>query len=209
MPRLRTRIALALSAALLAIAALWLATTGKEMFRIATGSVSRGLCDAAFVSRVDPDRVFREENAPMMRGIGWAIRYRVDRTRREVRASVLGGFAARAVFRPGLGCRVMHGDGPVPEAAGFTPAPIASPFPTDTVESSDPAIRQALDRAFAEPDPAHPRRTKAVVVLHDGRLIAAGAPADVLRPDLLTRAYGLDIDRLDRPGKTPVVFPNL
>ena len=33
--------------------------------------------------------------------------------------------------------------------------------------------------------------------------------ADVLRPDLLSRAYGLDIDRLDRPGKTPVVFPNL
>lgn len=172
MPRLRTRIALALSAALIAIAALWLATTGKEMSRIATGSVSRGLCDAAFVSRVDPDRVFREESAPMMRGIGWAIRYRVDRTRREVRASVLGGFAARAVFRPGLGCLVMHGDGPVPEAAGFTPAPIASPFPIDTVESSDPAIRQALDRAFAEPDPAHPRRTKAVVVLHDGQLIA-------------------------------------
>jgi CubicO group peptidase (beta-lactamase class C family) len=60
----------------------------------------------------------------------------------------------------------------VPEADGFVPAPIASPFPAGTVESSDPAIRQALERAFAEPDPAHPRHTKAVVVLHDGRLIA-------------------------------------
>lgn len=172
MPRLRTRIVLALSAVILAAAALWLATTGKDLFRIATASVSRGLCDAAFVSGIDPDRVFREESAPMMRGIGWAISYRVDRARHEARASILGGFAARAVFRPGLGCLVMHGGGPVPEAAGFTPAPIASPFPAGTVESSDPAIRQALDRAFAEPDPAHPRRTKAVVILHDGRLIA-------------------------------------
>lgn len=172
MPRLRTRIVLALSAVILAAAALWLATTGKDLFRIATASVSRGLCDAAFVSGVDPDRVFREESAPMMRGIGWAISYRVDRARYEARASILGGFAARAVFRPGLGCLVMHGDGPVPEAEGFMPAPIASPFPAGTVESSDPAIRQALDRAFAEPDPAHPRRTKAVVILHDGRLIA-------------------------------------
>lgn len=172
MPRLRTRIVLALSAVILAAAALWLATTGKDLFRIATASVSRGLCDAAFVSGVDPDRVFGEESAPMMRGIGWAISYRVDRARHEARASILGGFAARAVFRPGLGCLVMHGGGPVPEAEGFMPAPIASPFPAGRVESSDPAIRQALDRAFAEPDPAHPRRTKAVVILHDGRLIA-------------------------------------
>jgi CubicO group peptidase (beta-lactamase class C family) len=172
MSAVRTRIAFAMLVVVLALAGVWLASTGKDLFRIATGSVSRGLCDAVFVSRVDPDRVFREESAPMMRGIAWAVRYRVDRARREVHASVLGGFAARSVFRPGLGCLVMHGDGPVPEANGFAPAPIASPFPAGTVESSDPAIRQALERAFAEPDPAHPRRTKAVVVLHDGRLIA-------------------------------------
>ena len=172
MSAVRTRIALALLVVVLALAGIWLAGTGKDLFRIATGSVSRGVCDAVFVSRVDPDRVFHEQHAPMMRGIAWAVRYRVDRARREVHASVLGGFAARAVFRPGLGCLVMHGDGPVPEADGFVPAPIASPFPAGTVESSDPAIRQALERAFAEPDPAHPRRTKAVVVLHDGRLIA-------------------------------------
>jgi CubicO group peptidase (beta-lactamase class C family) len=172
MSAIRTRIALALLVVILALAGIWLATTGKNLFRIATGSVSRGLCDAVFVSRLDPVPVFREESAPMMRGIGWAIRYRVDPVRHEVRTSVLGGFAARAVFRPGLGCLVMHGDGPVPEADGFTPAAIASPFPADRVEASDPAIRQALDRAFAEPAPPPPRPTKAVVVLHDGKLIA-------------------------------------
>jgi CubicO group peptidase (beta-lactamase class C family) len=152
--------------------AVWMTTTGGAMLRVATGSVSRGLCDAVFVAGLDPARQFGEEQAPMMRGIAWALDYRVDRARREVRASVLGGFAARAVFRPGLGCLLMHGDGPVPEAAGFAPPPIASPFPAAVVRSTDPAIEQALDRAFAEPDPAHPRLTKAVVVLHRGRLIA-------------------------------------
>lgn len=166
------KFALAAVLLLAASGALWLSTRGKDLLLVASASVSRGLCDGAFVSRVDPDRLFREESAPLMRDIGWAIRYRVDRAHREVHASVLGGFAARAVYRPGLGCLVMHGDGPVPEADGFAPTPIASPFPAGTVESSDPAIRQALDRAFAEPDPAHPRRTKAVVVLHDGHLIA-------------------------------------
>jgi CubicO group peptidase (beta-lactamase class C family) len=107
-----------------------------------------------------------------MRSIAWAIRWRVDKARQEASASVLGAFEARSVFRPGLGCLLLHGDGPVPEAAGFAPAPIASPFPDRVVASDDPAIRAALGRAFAEPDPAHPRNTKAVVVLHGGRLIA-------------------------------------
>ncbi|NUO71734.1 MAG: serine hydrolase [Frateuria sp.] len=152
--------------------ALWIATAGKAMLQVATGSVSRGLCDAVFVGGLDPDRQFREEEAPLMRGIAWAVGYRVDRARREVHASVLGGFGARAVFRPGLGCLLLHGDGPVPEAAGFVPPPIASPFPSGVVEATDPAVGQALDRAFAEPDPAHPRLTKAVVVLHRGKLVA-------------------------------------
>lgn len=161
----------ALAVALLAITA-WIGTAGRPLLLIATGSTSQGLCEAAFVSHVDPDRVFREQHAPQMRGLAWAVHRHVDRTRREARASVLGAFGARAAFRPGLGCLLVHGDGPVPEAAGFEPAPIASPYPDRVVGSDDPAIRAAIDRAFAEPDPAHPRNTKAVVVLHDGRLIA-------------------------------------
>jgi CubicO group peptidase (beta-lactamase class C family) len=197
--------------------AVWMATTGSAMLRVATGSVSRGLCDAVFVAGLDPARQFREEEAPLMRGVAWALHYRVDRARREVRASVLGRFAARAVFRPGLGCLLMHGDGPVPEAAGFAPPPVASPFPSGVVRSADPAIEQALDRAFAEPDPAHPRLTKAVVVLHRGRLIAERyAPgygpdtpiwAHSLTKSVTNALIGILVRqgrlRLDQPAPTP------
>ena len=88
------------------------------------------------------------------------------------RSSVLGLFPARAVYRPGLGCVVMHGHGPVPEAGGIRRPVIADAFGPRVVAPADPALRHALDLAFAEPDPASPRLTKAVVVLHDGRLIA-------------------------------------
>jgi CubicO group peptidase (beta-lactamase class C family) len=158
---------------LIIASAAWIVTVGKDLFHTATGSVSRSLCATAFVARLDPDRMFREEQLPLMGGIGWAIHYDVDRTRHEVRTTLLGGFTARAVFREGLGCLLVHGDGPVPEATGFQPVPIASAFaPPAVIETTDPAIRHALDLAFAEPDPAHPRLTKAVVVLHDGKLIA-------------------------------------
>lgn len=157
---------------LLLAAAIWVGTIGKDLFRTATGSVSRSLCTSAFLSRIDPQSTFTEEQLPLMRGIGWAVHYEVDRAKREVRSSVLGSFSARAVYREGLGCLLVQGDGPVPEAAGFEPAPIASSWPANVIEPADPAIRRALDRAFAEPDPSHPRLTKAVVVLHDGQLIA-------------------------------------
>jgi hypothetical protein len=155
---------------LLLAAVIWTGTIGKDLFRTATSSVSRSLCTSAFLSRLDPQRTFTEEQLPLMRGIGWAIHYEVDRARREVRTSVLGGFSARAVYLEGLGCLLVPGD--VPEAAGFKPDPIASTWPATVIEPADPAIRRALDGAFAEPDPAHPRLTKAVVVLHDGQLIA-------------------------------------
>lgn len=169
-PRL-PRITLVSLLVLLLAAVIWIGTTGKDLFHTATGSVSRSLCAAAFVSRVDPQQTFREEQLPLMRSIGWAIHYEVDRARREVRASVFGDFTARAVYRDGLGCLLVHGDA-VPEAAGFEPAPIAGTWPAGVVEAADPAVRRALEQAFAEPDPAHPRLTKAVAVLHDGRLIA-------------------------------------
>ena len=110
-----------------------------------------------------------------MRWLDWALRYRVDRTRREVHATVAGAFGARAVFREGLGCLLVHGDGAVPEAEGLEkpqPPLVAAFEQPGVVEPRDPELRKALDQAFAEPDPTRPRRTKAVVVLHDGKLIA-------------------------------------
>lgn len=159
--------------ALVLLVLVYAATAGRNLMRLATHSVSHSLCTAAFISHLDPDRMYAEEQLPSMPQVGWAMRYRVDRQQREVTASLLGLFGARAVYRPGLGCLLVDQGRPVPEAAGFTPTPIAAGFDQpDVVESADPAIRKALDEAFGEPDPAHPRLTKELVVLHDGKLIA-------------------------------------
>lgn len=144
----------------------------REAIQVGSNSVSRSLCAAAFTSHVDPDRMFREEQMPVMRVIAWAVRYDVDRAQHEVRTSVLGGFGSRAVHRNGLGCVLVHDDAIVPDAAGVKVAPVDAAFPAQVVESDDPAMRRALDMAFAEPNPAKPKLTKAVVVLHDGKLIA-------------------------------------
>lgn len=155
-------------------ATVYFAVSGKRVLRVATGSVSRSWCSATFVSGIDPDQLYVEEQLQGgMRWLDWALRYDVDRVRREVRTSVAGGFGARAVYRPGLGCLVVQGDGTVPEAAGLGPPTYPDAFPQpDVVEPSNPALREALDAAFAEPDATRLRQTKAIVVLQDGKLIA-------------------------------------
>jgi len=148
-----------------------------DLFRTATNSVSRSLCGAAFISHVDADRLFQEEQLPNMRSIAWALRYNVDSRQREVRTTVLGVFGARAIYRDGLGCLLVHGN-EGPDLAGLAgPASMdardeSDPMGSVLVEPTDPVLRQALDLAFSEPDPKHPRLTKGVVVLHDGKLVA-------------------------------------
>jgi CubicO group peptidase (beta-lactamase class C family) len=164
------RIALTLALVLVIYTSFW----GKDMLHVATGSVSRSLCAAVFVSGVDPERLYNEEQLPRLHLVNWALHYSIDRDRHEVRTTIGGGFGSRAVYRNGIGCLVVHGDVPVPEAGG-----VSAPSFTDAVadqtaiiEPSDLGLRHALDQAFSEPDPHHPRYTKEFVVLHDGKLIA-------------------------------------
>ena len=45
-------------------AAAYIAVSGKDLLRIATGSVAHSLCASVFTSDLDPDQVFREEQLP-------------------------------------------------------------------------------------------------------------------------------------------------
>jgi len=142
---------------------------------VATGYVSHQLCSAAFVSRVEPEQFYREAVAPTLAPVGFLSGHQVDRERGQVTASFAGLADARAIDRGPLGCLVLHGEPPAPVSLPpHTPASsllpdIAGP---EVVEPRQPALKQALDRAFAETtEPPH-RNTKAVVVVRDGRVIA-------------------------------------
>jgi len=141
------------------------------LLRLASASTSLSLCHAAFVSNLDPDRVYLEEQRPQagMGIIHWALRYHVDSAAREVRTTIGGAFTQRALFREPHGCLLAHLQPdptrlPIPAPA---PAPASPP-----AAAPDVRLRAALDEAFAEKDPAATLQTKAVVVLHDGQLIA-------------------------------------
>jgi CubicO group peptidase (beta-lactamase class C family) len=147
--------------------------------RVATGLVSHTLCSQVFAAHLDPDRVFAESlrSRPGIALIHWALRYRVDSERREVRVTLAGLFASRAVYHEGVGCILVHGsktEAPVlpPNNHEDNSTPRVSTESADPVEPADQRLRAALDHAFAEPD-GHPyRRTQAVVVVREGRIVA-------------------------------------
>jgi CubicO group peptidase (beta-lactamase class C family) len=149
--------------------------------RLAAGGVAHIVCSKTFVSGLDPQAVFAETlDRPGFRRLRHVLTFQLDRKTRTVEASALGLFRARALFHDGLGCveqldnkepYVLKNDVEAlkaPKALPLLPE-IASPA---VVEPSDPALTAALDHAFEEPAEPPFRRTRAVVVVHDGKVIA-------------------------------------
>jgi CubicO group peptidase (beta-lactamase class C family) len=155
------------------------AVRAQNLPQVATGFVASILCSETFVSGLDPDKIYAETMAAMPGTglINWALDYKVDSARKDVTVTLLGLGRSHAVYRDGLGCYLDHG-GAVAEAAlpaaEATPQPallpdIAGPLP---VAPATPELAAAVDRAFAEPDAPPFRRTRAVIVVRDGRIVA-------------------------------------
>lgn len=149
--------------------------------RVATGFVAQTVCANIFVSGFDPQTVYAETtDRAGIRRLRWVLGYRLDRTGKTVDALVAGLFGSRAVFHDGFGCVLVHGPNEpyllksdidalkTPKSPPLLPE-IAG---TAIVEPSDPRLKTALDHAFEEPAAPPFRRTKAVVVVHEGTVIA-------------------------------------
>lgn len=140
----------------------------------AAGTVAHNVCSSTFVSGLPAQATFDEMVKPMLGPAGALAGFTLDRGQGVVEGR-MGLFArSRAVYTPGFGCRL---DDPRNIPAP-TPRPVAAPVdgdgfaPAAPVETSDPAIRAAIDRVFAETLPGAPKRVKAVVVVMDGRVVA-------------------------------------
>jgi CubicO group peptidase (beta-lactamase class C family) len=136
---------------------------------------AKALCSALFVSGLDLDPERADEVSADAYRLMRLFRARVDRGSKSVTASFFGLGPRTAVFRPGLGAALAFR--PLPPAPRFEPVrPSDASRPWPAGEAAPPAAPAALARvleaAFAEPDPRRARRTRAVVVVKDGRLAA-------------------------------------
>jgi len=141
---------------------------------IATGVAYKAkvLCSGVFVSQRNPQAVLSEdlevEDLAPLRFIDTTV----DRAGQQVSASFLGVIRQKAVYRAESGCRLSFADPvmPAPSMALAAHPPLAES--ADIQIMPDTRLAAALDWAFAEPDPSHLRRTRAVVIVKDGQIVA-------------------------------------
>jgi CubicO group peptidase (beta-lactamase class C family) len=138
---------------------------------------SHQLCSASFVAGLDSTQFYNEAIRPKLGPLGALLRFEVDRQRQEVRTSLAGLVHSRAVYDGPFGCRVLH---PGREARFFQgeaddhQPPVLSPLPltgAGIVAPVNAKLSEAIDHAFAESESGPRRFTKAVVVLHRGRVV--------------------------------------
>lgn len=149
----------------------------RDVPKVATGFIADTLCAETFVSGLDPKRNLAE-TTDAMPGVGlltWAMDFQVDRVHKDVTVTLFGIGRSHAVYREGLGCTLEHGRGiadvalpPDDKQAALLPE-IAGP---ELVPPQSEGLSAALDRAFTEPAQPPYRRTRAIVVMKAGRIIA-------------------------------------
>ena len=174
---------------LLAAVALFVYAKREYIQQLPIGSAfkAKAVCAGVFISGRDAEAVAREDVGfdPILK----LFKVKVDRERRSVTCSLLGTglFSKKAIYLEDLGPVLLSG---VSEDVlrSWKPAriapepgdPAAVPWPTGDRMSESPLpgrvlmteIDKAVDGLFAEPNPARKLRTRALLVIHEGRSVA-------------------------------------
>jgi CubicO group peptidase (beta-lactamase class C family) len=157
-----------------------------EQLPIGCGVKAKILCDGLFLSGRDEATLLSEDLGfhPVLK----LLKHRVDREKKSVTVSFLGTglFRKTAILHGPLGSVLLNGvseagvrswqaDLPAPEPAD----PKTISWPTGDLDAMAPVpesfdrvrLAAAVDRVFTESDPKHLLRTRAILVVHDGKII--------------------------------------
>lgn len=162
-------------------AALLFIVAGVGLYRLsptlsgASGYAAKNLCSGHFVSGFSGQTVMDEAllGASPILGI---VGYTINEDKRRVDTHVYGFFHRRSVYEESTGCTLLASGQDelsrprITRNAAPEPHPLQDDIEGDTELS--PALEGLLEAAFAEPEETGSRYTKAVVILHKGKLIA-------------------------------------
>ncbi len=171
---LRT-IAIGLAAILLGGVA-YLYVTYGSVARGGSGYAAKNICSGYFLSGFSPE-VMRTEALAGASSLLADVSYSVDEDKKQVTTRLFGLFERKAIYTPGIGCTLLPA-GETNASMPVTPLPALNvsnerPWPQGSAAPDTTSRFDALlGQAFAENDPERPRNTKAIVVVHNGRLIA-------------------------------------
>lgn len=164
-------------------------TPATEAAKIGAGWMAHQVCSGVFVSGRTVESVMGAEFGPGADPALRALEPVLDTARHRVTVTVPGVTVATAVYRDGLGCTLAHSEGSadalqgenIPGLSGLADA--SRPWPHGMgirrdVEGVDYSkLDAAVSRAVAHGKGLAGRGTRAVAVVHKGRLVAEGYAA--------------------------------
>ena len=152
-------------------------------FPLISGFDAKQVCTCVFVS----NRSIEDLDTTEMSGFPFSLgTYKVNVRDSSVTSSVWGMASKKAIYRKGIGCTLIND---IPEnqvrsqVFSIPPVPVINidsiqwPYgdkPADSLPSNIDAgkLKSAVDNAFTEPYPGKKQRTRAVIVVYDGKLVA-------------------------------------
>lgn len=163
-----------------------------HVVNIGAGYKSKILCSSLFVSGMEPGMVLREDlSDPRLK----MIKEHIDYEMKQVTASAPLGIVKRtAIFREGLGAtldlkkqQLQFALDHLEPPAEFQslPWPKGNAIDLDDIppEIDNEKLASAMAYAFDEPDSVHLRRTRALVIVYKGKIIAEQYGAGIT-PDM-------------------------
>jgi CubicO group peptidase (beta-lactamase class C family) len=134
---------------------------------------AKQVCSGVFVAGRDAAAVIDELEADDLELLRY-VDASVNPAAKAVTASTLGLITRTAAYRGSTGCALVFGPSSSAPAVRTTVADDDAP-----VAEAESRLSDVLAQAFTEPDPARPRRTRAVVIVHDGRIVGERYAGDV------------------------------
>jgi CubicO group peptidase (beta-lactamase class C family) len=140
---------------------------------IGSSYAAKTTCSCVFVSKRSWESTKAEDLYPVN-----FVNVAIDQQAQSVTANVYGLAEAKAIYRKGLGCTLVNelSEEEIKQQATVN---LLDNIPTDALKIVDTlanvdykALQQTIDAIFAEKNPAQILRTRAVVVLHKGQIIA-------------------------------------
>jgi len=204
------------SIALLPLAALaWGLVYLSIVLGAASGFSAKNICSGYFLSGM-PGQLTVEQVLVPASPLLANVSYEIDTDRRTVDAEIFGFSRRRAEFNPGTGCTLLRegreSTEQLLEVAEIPEPDPARPWPLGLAPAPEnDTLAPILDAAFAEPGPHFARNTKAIVVIHKGRLVAeryaTGVDAETPLPgwSMTKSVINLLVGVLVREGKLSVM----
>ena len=148
----------------------------KSTLSAGSGYAAKNICSGYFLSGFSPD-VTREQALKGASEILANVSHSLNEEEQYVSTRLYGFAERRAVFSDGIGCTLLPaGTKRLEQRVSPLTAPALSNNLDWPLGSNTPDLTNKFDdlinAAFEEPDAEKPRNTKAIVVVHNGKLLA-------------------------------------